>query len=289
MQKVKKAVILAAGFGTRVLPASKAIPKEMLNIVDKPAIQYIVEEVISSGITDILIVVSRGKHEIEDHFDRKPDLEAQLQKSNKTEFYKVVTDIAEMGKGIQFVRQQEQNGTGGAVMYAKSFVGDDPFVVVYGDDVIIGEDPCTAQCCRAFEKYGKAVVSMKEVPFEMVIKYCTLDVKPAEDNLYYISDMIEKPKPEQVISNFSILGRCVLPAKVFDILETLPTGAGGEYQLTDAMKQLATTEGMIGVDFTGTRYDMGNKLGIMKACVEVALDHPEIGKDFREYLKTLDI
>lgn len=289
MQKVKKAVILAAGFGTRVLPASKAIPKEMFNIVDKPAIQYIVEEVISSGITDILIVVSRGKHEIEDHFDRKPDLEAQLQKSNKTEFYKVVTDIAEMGKGIQFVRQQEQNGTGGAVMYAKSFVGDDPFVVVYGDDVIIGEDPCTAQCCRAFEKYGKAVVSMKEVPFEMVLKYCTLDVKPAEDNLYYISDMIEKPKPEQVISNFSILGRCVLPAKVFDILETLPTGAGGEYQLTDAMKQLATTEGMIGVDFTGTRYDMGNKLGIMKACVEVALDHPEIGKDFREYLKTLDI
>ncbi|MCH5324806.1 MAG: UTP--glucose-1-phosphate uridylyltransferase [Eubacterium sp.] len=289
MAKVKKAVILAAGYGTRVLPASKAIPKEMLNIVDKPAIQYIVEEVINSGITDILIVVSRGKHEIEDHFDRKPDLEAQLLKGNKTEFYKVVTDIAEMGKGIQFVRQQEQNGTGGAVMYAKSFVGDDPFVVVYGDDVIIGDDPCTAQCCRAFEKYGKAVVSMKEVPFEMVLKYCTLDVKPAEGNVYHISDMIEKPKPEQVISNFSILGRCVLPAKVFDILETLPTGAGGEYQLTDAMKQLATTEGMIGVDFTGTRYDMGNKLGIMKACVEVALKHPEIGEGFKEYLKTLDI
>ncbi len=289
MQKVRKAVILAAGYGTRVLPASKAIPKEMLNIVDKPAIQYIVEEVVNSGITDILIVVSRGKHEIEDHFDRKPDLEAQLQKSNKTEFYKVVTDIAEMGKGIQFVRQQEQNGTGGAVMYAKSFVGDEPFVVVYGDDVIIGDDPCTAQCCRAYEKYGKAVVSMKEVPFEMVLKYCTLDVSKAEGNVYHISDMIEKPKPEQVISNFSILGRCVLPAKVFDILETLPTGAGGEYQLTDAMKQLATTEGMIGVDFTGTRYDMGNKLGIMKACVEVALKHPEIGNDFREYLKTLDI
>lgn len=289
MQKVKKAVILAAGYGTRVLPASKAIPKEMLNIVDKPAIQYIVEEVVNSGITDIMIVVSRGKHEIEDHFDRKPDLEAQLLKSNKTEFYKVVTDIAEMGKGIQYVRQQEQNGTGGAVMYAKSFVGDDPFVVVYGDDVIIGDDPCTAQCCRAYEKYGKAVVSMKEVPFELVLKYCTLDVKPAEGNIYYISDMIEKPKPEQVISNFAILGRCVLPAKVFDILETLPTGAGGEYQLTDAMKQLAVTEGMIGVDFTGTRYDMGNKLGIMKACVETALKHPEIGDDFREYLKSLDI
>ena len=194
-----------------------------------------------------------------------------------------------MGKNITYVRQQTQNGTGGAVMYARQFVGNDPFVVIYGDDVIIGDDPCTAQCCRAYEKYGKAVVSMKEVPFELVLKYCTLDVKPLEDNLYSISDMIEKPKPEEVISNFAILGRCVLPAKIFDILETLPTGAGGEYQLTDAMKQLAKSEGMVGVDFTGTRYDMGNKLGIMKACVEVALKHPEIGEDFRAYLKTLDI
>ena len=192
-------------------------------------------------------------------------------------------------KNITYVRQQMQNGTGGAVMYARQFVGNDPFVVIYGDDVIIGDDPCTAQCCRAYEKYGKAVVSMKEVPFELVLKYCTLDVKPLEDNLYSISDMIEKPKPEEVISNFAILGRCVLPAKIFDILETLPTGAGGEYQLTDAMKQLAKSEGMVGVDFTGTRYDMGNKLGIMKACVEVALKHPEIGEDFRAYLKTLDI
>ena len=248
MEKVKKAVILAAGFGTRVLPASKAIPKEMLNIVDKPAIQYIVEEVIASGITEILIVLSRGKQDVEDHFDRKPDLEAQLLASGKNEFYKVVCDIAEMGKNITYVRQQTQNGTGGAVMYARQFVGNDPFVVIYGDDVIIGDDPCTAQCCRAYEKYGKAVVSMKEVPFELVLKYCTLDVKPLEDNLYSISDMIEKPKPEQVISNYSILGRCVLPAKIFDILETLPTGAGGEYQLTDAMKQLAQTEGMVGVD-----------------------------------------
>ena len=173
MEKVKKAVILAAGFGTRVLPASKAIPKEMLNIVDKPAIQYIVEEVINSGITEILIVLSRGKQEVEDHFDRKPDLEAQLLAGGKTEFYKVVCDIAEMGKNITYVRQQMQNGTGGAVMYAKQFVGNDPFVVIYGDDVIIGDDPCTAQCCRAYEKYGKAVVSMKEVPFELV--YLVMD------------------------------------------------------------------------------------------------------------------
>ena len=289
MEKVKKAVILCAGYGTRVLPASKSTPKEMLNIVDKPAIQYTIEEVINSGITDILIVLSRGKQTLEDHFDRSPDLEAQLLKSGKTEFYKVVCDLAKMGDGIQYVRQQVQNGTGGAVLYAKNFVGNDPFIVIYGDDVIIGEDPCTAQCCRAYEKYGKAVVCMKEVPFEMVLKYCTLDVKHAEDNLYYISDMIGKPKPEEVISNYAILGRCVLPAKVFDILENLPTGANGEYQLTDAMKILAQTEGMIGVDFTGTRYDMGNKLGIMKACVEVALKHPEIGEDFKEYLKSLQL
>lgn len=289
MEKVKKAVILCAGYGTRVLPASKSTPKEMLNIVDKPAIQYTIEEVINSGITDILIVLSRGKQTLEDHFDRSPDLETQLLKSGKTEFYKVVCDLAKMGDGIQYVRQQVQNGTGGAVLYAKNFVGNDPFIVIYGDDVIIGEDPCTAQCCRAYEKYGKAVVCMKEVPFEMVLKYCTLDVKHAEDDLYYISDMIEKPKPEEVISNYAILGRCVLPAKVFDILENLPTGANGEYQLTDAMKILAQTEGMIGVDFTGTRYDMGNKLGIMKACVEVALKHPEIGEDFKEYLKSLQL
>lgn len=289
MAKVTKAVILAAGYGTRVLPASKAIPKEMLNIVDKPAIQYSVEEAIKSGITDILIVLSRGKQDIEDHFDRKPDLELQLKNSGKEEAYQVVCEIAEMGKRITYIRQQTQNGTGGAVMYAKQFVGNDPFVVIYGDDVIIGEDPCTAQCCRAYEKYGKATVCMKEVPFELVLKYCTLDVKHAEGNDYFISNMIEKPKPEEVISNYAILGRCVLPAKIFDILETLPTGAGGEYQLTDAMKQLATTEGMIGVDFTGTRYDMGNKLGIMKACVEVALKHPEIGEGFKEYLKTLEI
>ena len=289
MEKVKKAVILCAGYGTRVLPASKSTPKEMLNIVDKPAIQYTIEEVINSGITDILIVLSRGKQTLEDHFDRSPDLETRLLKSGKTEFYKVVCDLAKMGDGIQYVRQQVQNGTGGAVLYAKNFVGNDPFIVIYGDDVIIGEDPCTAQCCRAYEKYGKAVVCMKEVPFEMVLKYCTLDVKHAEDDLYYISDMIEKPKPEEVISNYAILGRCVLPAKVFDILENLPTGANGEYQLTDAMKILAQTEGMIGVDFTGTRYDMGNKLGIMKACVEVALKHPEIGEDFKEYLKSLQL
>lgn len=284
--KVKKAVILAAGFGTRVLPATKSMPKEMLTIVDKPAIQYIVEEVSRSGIKDILVVLSRGKTVVEDHFDRSPDLERQLIASGKNDFYETVVKIPQLAK-IQFVRQQEMKGTGDAVMSARSFVGNEPFVVLYGDDVIIGDDPATAQVCRAYEEYGKGTVAMKEVPTELVMKYSSMKVKAEKDNVYQISDMIEKPKPEEMFSNFSILGRCVLPPHIFDILEKLPTGANGEYQLTDAMKQLAVSEGMMGVDFTGVRYDMGNKLGILKAVVEVGLDHPEVGEGFREYLKEI--
>ena len=284
--KVRKAVILAAGLGTRVLPATKAMPKEMLTIVDKPAIQYIVEEVTKAGIKDVLIILSRGKSVVQDHFDRSPELERALQDSGKIEMYENVTRIAQLAN-LKYIRQQEMKGTGDAVMYARSFVGDEPFVVVYGDDVIIGDDPATAQVCRAYEKYGKGVVAMKEVPTKLVLKYCTLNVKPKTDNVYDVTDMIEKPSPEEIISNFAILGRCVLPAKIFDILEKVPVGAGGEHQLTDAMKILAQTEGMLGVDFTGRRYDMGNKLGILKAVVEVGLEHPEVGEGFREYLREI--
>lgn len=282
--KVKKAVILAAGLGTRVLPATKAMPKEMLPIVDKPAIQYIVEEAARAGIEDIMIVLSRGKSVVEDHFDRSPELERALSKPGKEKALEQVKRISELAK-IQYVRQQEMKGTGDAVMAARAFVGKEPFAVLYGDDVIIGEDPAAAQVCRAYEEYGKGAVAIKEVPKELVMMYSSMKVAPKRDNLYDISDMIEKPKENQIFSNFSILGRCVLPPEIFDILEKLPTGAGGEYQLTDAMKQLAQTEGMVGVDFTGTRYDMGNKLGILKAIVEVGLTHPETGEAFRSYLK----
>lgn len=284
--KVRKAVILAAGFGTRVLPATKSMPKEMLTVVDKPAIQYIVEEVSKAGIKDILIVISRGKTVVEDHFDRSPELEKQLLASEKKDAYDEVVKIPQLAR-IQFVRQQEMKGTGDAVMAAKSFVGNEPFVVLYGDDVIIGDDPATAQVCRAYEEYGKGAVAIKEVPTELVMKYSSLKVQLKKDNVYDVSDMIEKPQPDQMFSNFAILGRCVLPPSIFDILEKLPAGTNGEYQLTDAMKQLALTEGMTGVDFTGERYDMGNKLGILKAIVEVGLKHPEIGEGFREYLKEI--
>ena len=285
--KVTKAVIPAAGLGTRVLPATKAMPKEMLTIVDKPAIQYIVEEAVASGITDICIVLSRGKGVVEDHFDASPELEQKLEASGKTEVLETIRAISKLAN-ITYVRQPAPLGLGHAVNCAKSFVGKDPFAVLYGDDVIMGDDPCCKQLVDQYEKYGLGCVCMKEVPFEQVTRYSSLKVENLENNVYKVTDMVEKPAtPELAFSNFSILGRCVLPGEIFDILADLPRGAGGEYQLTDAMKILATTQGMIGVDFVGTRYDMGNKLGIMQASVETALKHPEIGEGFRAYLKEL--
>lgn len=284
MKKIRKAVIPAAGLGTRVLPITKVMPKEMLPIVDKPAIQYIVEEAVKSGIEEILIITNRGKGLIEDHFDHAIELEARLEASGRMEVLEQVRSITNLAN-ITFVRQKETKGLGHAVSCARGFVGDEPFAVLYGDDVILSEDPVCGQLCRAYEQYGKGVVGIKEVPLEQVLKYCSLDVTPLSERVFKVTDMIEKPTPEQVISRFSILGRCVLPPEIFEILDKTPPGAGGEIQLTDAMMQLAKTEGMIGVDYIGTRYDMGNKLGIMQAACEVALTHPEIGDDFRAYLK----
>lgn len=286
--KVTKAVIPAAGLGTRVLPATKSMPKEMLPIVDKPAIQYIVEEAVHSGITDILIITNRGKGLIEDHFDRVPELEARLTSGGpeKEKILKEIVDISHMAN-IYFVRQKETRGLGHAVNCARSFVGNEPFAVLYGDDVIIGEDPACGQLIRAWEEFGLGVVGVKEVSPEAIRKYSSLKVEPIRENYFSCTDMVEKPQPGQEFSLYSILGRCVLPPEIFDILDRTPPGAGGEIQLTDAMKALARRDGMVAVDFTGTRYDMGNKLGIMQASVEVALQHPEIGQDFRAYLKEL--
>ncbi len=284
---VKKAVIPAAGLGTRVLPASKACPKEMLNIVDKPAIQYIVEEAVRAGITDILIITNRGKGIIEDHFDHAVELEAALKaKGGREDVLKELGDIASMAN-IFFLRQKVTKGLGHAVLQARSFIGDDPFAVLYGDDVIIGEDPAIAQLCRAYDKYGKGVVGVNKVSPEAIGKYSSLKVDPLEDRIFKVTDMVEKPTPDKVLSLYSILGRCVLEPEIFDILERTPLGAGGELQLTDAMKTTAREKSMIAVEFTGKRYDMGNKLGIMQAGCEVALKHPEIGEDFKAYLKEL--
>ena len=285
--KVRKAVIPAAGLGTRVLPATKSMPKEMLTIVDKPAIQYIVEEAVNSGITDILIITNRGKGVIEDHFDRSPELEERLLASGKKDVYDQVVAISKLAN-IYFVRQKETKGLGHAVNCARSFVGNEPFAVLYGDDVIIGEDPACGQLIRAYEKYGKAVVGIKSVPEEAISKYSSLKVEHLDGNEYSCTDMVEKPKTkEEVLSLFSILGRCVLTPDIFDILDNTAPGAGGEIQLTDAMKTLAQTKGMTGVDFTGKRYDMGDKLGILEATVEIALADPVLGDKFRQYLNGL--
>ena len=286
MNKVKKAVIPAAGLGTRVLPASKSMPKEMLPIVDKPAIQYIVEEVAAAGIEDILIITNRGKGIIEDHFDHSIELEERLAASGKTEMLDEVQRLSHLAN-IHYIRQRETKGLGHAVACARAFVGNEPFAVLYGDDVIIGKNSACGQLCRVYEEFGQSVVGIKEVTPEQVLRYCSLAVEPVHDNIYRVSDMIEKPKPEQVISLFAILGRCVLTPDVFDILDRTAPGAGGEIQLTDAMRELARAGRMMGIDYEGTRYDMGNKLGILQANCEVALSRPDLGPDFAAYLKEL--
>ena len=285
--KVKKAIIPAAGLGTRVLPASKAIPKEMLPLVDKPAIQYIVEEAVNAGIEDILIITNRNKTVMEDHFDRSPELEEKLKASGKEEMLEEVIRVSRLAN-ICYMRQKETKGLGHAVLCAKSFVGNEPFAVLYGDDVIISRKPVAAQLCEAYEEYGLGVVGVKQVAAQDIHKYSSLAVTPLKDRVFRVTDMVEKPEtPEKVLSLYSILGRCVLPPEIFDILESTPPGAGNEIQLTDAMRVLTHTQSMIAVDFEGTRYDMGSKLGIMQAAVETALGHPEIGEAFRQYLLNL--
>lgn len=286
MRKVKKAVIPAAGLGTRVLPASKSMPKEMLPIVDKPAIQYIVEEAVAAGIEDILIITNRGKSIIEDHFDHSVELEQRLQAGGKEKELEQVLALSSLAN-IHYIRQKETKGLGHAVYCAKAFVGNEPFAVLYGDDVIISDDPACGQLCRVYEEFGKSVVGIKSVPRDQISRYCTLNVSPVHDNVYGVSDMIEKPTEDQIMSLFSILGRCVLTPDVFDILENLEPGFGGEIQLTDAMRQLAQRGNMMGVDYVGTRYDMGNKLGILQANCEVALKRDDLGADFAAYLKEL--
>ena len=282
--KVKKAIIPAAGLGTRVLPASKSIPKEMLHIVDRPAIQYIVEEAVNSGITDIMIITSRGKKAVEDYFDRSPELEGVLLKKGDFEKHQEIMKISNMAN-ILYVRQKETRGLGDAILCAKSFVGNEPFAVLYGDDIIKSKCPVCKQLCDAYEEFNLGVVGIKKVTKEQIQKYSSVKIDFIRDNLFKITDMIEKPKESQIMSMYSILGRCVLPPEIFSALENTPVGVGGELQLTDAMKKLARIDGMIGVDFVGKRYDMGSKLGIIQANVEFALEHEEIKDEFKLYLK----
>jgi UTP--glucose-1-phosphate uridylyltransferase len=257
----------------------------MLPIVDKPAIQYLVEEAVRSGCTDILIILGRNQGLIEDHFDRNPELEEKLAAPGKEKLLEECLGIANLAN-IYFVRQKQTLGLGHAVSVAKPFTGDDPFLVIYGDDVIVGEDPVCAQLIRAYEEFGRPVAGVSAVPWADVSRYCSLKTTPLHDNYFFVDDMIEKPKKGQEFSNYSILGRVLLTKDIYEILAHTKPGAGGEIQLTDAMAEYARNRGgMTAVEFTGKHYDMGNKLCVVQAQVEMALKHPEIGEAFRAYLK----
>lgn len=285
MKRITKAIIPAAGLGTRVLPISHAVPKEMLPIVDLPAVYHLVEEASRSGITDVLIITNRDKEAMEDFFDLSIEYEDALRAKGKKEELEMLRKIADLAN-VYFIRQKETKGLGHAVGRARSFVGDEPFLVMYGDDIIFSKTPVCRQLMDVYEKYGKPVVGVKPVPMELVAKYCSLKVEPieGETSVTYCTDMIEKPKPGEEFSNLSILGRVLLTPDVFDIIDNLKPGAGGEYQLTDAMKELAKRNGVYALEFEGERFDLGSKVGFLKANVTRGLEHPETRDEFRSFI-----
>ena len=284
--KVKKAVIPAAGWGTRLLPATKAQPKEMLPIVDKPSIQYIVEEAVAAGIEDILIITSKDKQSIEDHFDKSQALELALEKQDKTELLKEVQDISEMIT-IHSVRQKEQKGLGHAISCARSFVGNESFAVLLGDDIIHSKKPVIEQMMEVYEEKESAVIGCKTVAREDVNKYGIVDFSQKDGDVYKVEDLVEKPEVEKAPSELAILGRYIITPDIFDILENTPPGKGGEIQLTDALKTLLDQRAVYGYDFEGKRYDVGNKMGFLKTTVELALAHDDLGAEFKDYLKEI--
>lgn len=286
MKKITKAIIPAAGLGTRMLPISHAVPKEMLPIVDLPAVYYLVEEAVRSGITDILIITNRDKDAMEDFFDLSIEYGNALTMKGKTEQARRLYEIANMAN-VYFLRQKETKGLGHAVGRARSFVGDEPFMVLYGDDIIFSETPVCRQMCDVYEKYGKAVVGVKPVSMEDIRKYSSLKVDPieGEERVSYCTDMIEKPKEGEEFSNLSILGRVLLTPDVFDVIDALEPGAGGEYQLTDAMAKMARGGGIYALEFEGERFDMGSKVGFLKANITRGLIHPETKDELKEFLK----
>ena len=283
-QRVRKAIIPAAGLGTRFLPATKSQPKEMLPIVDKPTLQYIIEEAIESGIEEILIVTGRSKKSIEDHFDRSVELELELEQKGKKEMLKMVQDISNM-VNIHYIRQKEPKGLGHAIHCAKSFIGNEPFAVLLGDDIVDAKVPCLKQLINTYDEYKTTVLGVQEVAKEDTDKYGILDVTHIEDRVYKVKDMVEKPSVEEAPSNIAILGRYIITPEIFNILENQEPGKGGEIQLTDALQTLATKEAIYAYNFEGRRYDVGDKLGFLEATVDFALKRPELRDEFMEFLK----
>ncbi|WP_088188847.1 UTP--glucose-1-phosphate uridylyltransferase GalU [Desulfosporosinus sp. FKA] len=287
MRKIRKAVIPAAGLGTRFLPATKAQPKEMLPIVDKPTIQYIVEEAINSGIEDIIIVTGRNKRAIEDHFDRSMELETYLEKNSKGELLDLVQDIARLAD-IYYVRQKEALGLGHAIYSARKFIGQEPFAVLLGDDIINSEVPALRQMMNQYERYGASMVGVQEVSLDDISKYGIVDGEKFAERLYRAKNLVEKPQPEDApLTHLAIMGRYILNPEIFDLLEALPPGKGGEIQLTDGIKELGRYQEVMAYEFDGRRHDVGDKLGFVEATIEYALRREDLAEELMSYLQNL--
>ena len=284
--KVRKAIIPAAGLGTRFLPATKAQPKEMLPIVDKPTIQYIVEEAIASGIEDIIIVTGRGKRAIEDHFDKSYELEDTLRAKGQHDLLHLVQDISNL-VNIHYIRQKEPKGLGHAIYCAKSFIGNEPFAVLLGDDIVDSEVPCLKQLIDVFDQYNTTIIGVQKVPEEDVSKYGIVNGNLIEDRIYKVKELIEKPDKDEAPTNIAILGRYIITPRIFEYLEKVQPGKGGEIQLTDALEMMLQSSAMYAYDFVGKRYDVGNKQGFLEATVEFALKRDDIKDNFIKYLKNV--
>jgi UTP--glucose-1-phosphate uridylyltransferase len=285
MVKVKKAIIPAAGLGTRFLPATKAMPKEMLPIVDKPTVQYIVEEAIASGIEDIIIVTGKGKRAIEDHFDHAFELEDNLYKKRKLDLLEKVRESAQVD--IHYIRQKEPKGLGHAIWCARKFIGDEPFAVLLGDDIVQAETPCLKQLMDVFEQYNASVIGVQPVSMDETERYGIIDPLRQDGRLYEVKGLVEKPKKEEAPSNVAIMGRYILTPEIFKHLDKQEQGAGGEIQLTDAIQKLNGTQNVYAYVFEGTRYDVGEKLGFIKTTIEMALRREDLGEELRNYLREL--
>jgi UTP--glucose-1-phosphate uridylyltransferase len=288
--QVRKAVFPAAGLGTRFLPATKAMPKEMLPVVDKPLIQYGVEEAVASGISDVIIVTGRGKSALEDHFDISFELEKLLESKKKTELLSLARSVSDLAD-VSYIRQKEALGLGHAVLRAKDMVGDEAFAVLLPDDIIASEKPCVRQLIDVHQRYEASVIALMEVPNDQISAYGVVDAEQVanggEGRLFRIRDMVEKPKASEAPSNLAIIGRYVLTPDIFECIESIEPGSGGEIQLTDGLKYMLRNRPVYGLKFEGKRFDAGDKLGFLKATVEFGLKRPDLGPQFREYLRTL--
>jgi UTP--glucose-1-phosphate uridylyltransferase len=283
---VKKALIPAAGLGTRFLPATKSMPKEMLPIIDTPVIHYVVEEAIASGIEDIIIITGRGKRAIEDYFDDSPELEMHLEKRHNKELLQLVRDVSSL-VDIHYIRQKEPNGLGDAILRAENHIGNEPFAVLLGDDIIVNDKPCTAQLIENFEKYGRSTLAVEEVPYEKLSSYGIIKGKPLNDSLYVLEDIVEKPSPEKAPSNIGAIGRYVFTPEIFDCIKKAGKGVGNEIQLTDGIRILNRSQTIYACRFKGKRFDTGDRLGYVKSIIDFALENQNLKEDVLEYIREI--